>query len=59
MCRAIPAETLWQRLDGARSMSGVFKLVSIAGAALLIVLVILTIISISGGFHHPLSNPPV
>ena len=40
-------------------MSGVFRIVSMAGAALLIVLVILTIISIFGGFEHGLSNPPV
>lgn len=40
-------------------MSGVLRFVSLAGAAVLILLVILTIISLFGGFEHPLSNPPV
>lgn len=39
-------------------MGGIFKIVSLAGAAVLILLVILTIISIFGGFEQPLANPP-
>ena len=39
-------------------MSGLLRFVSLAGAAILIVLVIITIISLFGGMTHPLSNPP-
>ena len=39
-------------------MSNVFRILSMAGAAVLILLVILTIISIFGGFEHGMSNPP-
>jgi hypothetical protein len=39
-------------------MSAVIRFVSLAGAALLILLIILTIISLFGGFEHPLSAPP-
>ena len=39
-------------------MSGVLRFVSLAGAAVLILLIILTIVAIFGGFEHPLSNPP-
>ena len=39
-------------------MSGVLRFVSLAGVALLILLIILTIVSIFGGFEHPLSAPP-
>jgi hypothetical protein len=39
-------------------MSGVLKLVSLAGAAILVLLIVLAIISIFGGFHSSMSNPP-
>jgi hypothetical protein len=39
-------------------MSGVLRFVSLVGAAILIVLIILTIVSLFGGMTHPLSNPP-
>jgi len=39
-------------------MSGVLRFMSIAAAALLIFLLIVTIIAIFGGMTHPLSNPP-
>jgi hypothetical protein len=39
-------------------MSGVLRFVSIAGFALLVLLIILMIISFTGGFEHALSNPP-
>jgi hypothetical protein len=44
--------------DGAAAMSGVLRFVSIAGFALLVLLIILIIISFTGGFEHSLSNPP-
>lgn len=40
-------------------MSGVFKLMSLAGAAILILLIVLTIVAAFGGFEHSYSNPPV
>ncbi len=39
-------------------MSNVFKLVTMAGALTAIVLLIMMIIAITGGFQHGLSNPP-
>jgi amino acid transporter len=39
-------------------MSGVLRFMSLVGAAILIFLVIITIISLFGGMTHPLSNPP-
>lgn len=39
-------------------MGGVLRFMSLVGAAILIVLVIITIISLFGGMTHPLSNPP-
>jgi amino acid transporter len=41
-----------------QQMSGVLRFMSIAGAAVLIFLIIVTIISLFGGMTHPLSNPP-
>ena len=39
-------------------MGGVLRFMSLVGAAILIFLVIITIISLFGGMTHPLSNPP-
>ena len=39
-------------------MGNVIRFVSLAGAAILILLIILTIVSFFGGFEHPLSDPP-
>jgi hypothetical protein len=39
-------------------MSGTLRIVSVVGAVLLAILIILTIYSITGGFEHSLSNPP-
>jgi uncharacterized membrane protein len=40
-------------------MSGVLRLVSMAGFLILTILVILTIVAAFGGFEHNMSNPPV
>jgi hypothetical protein len=39
-------------------MGNVIRFISMAGFAILILLIILTIVSIFGGFEHPLSAPP-
>jgi hypothetical protein len=39
-------------------MGGVLRVISLAGALLLILLIVLTIVSLFGGFEHSLSNPP-
>ena len=39
-------------------MGGVLRFMSMVGFAILVLLVIVTIVSLFGGFEHSLSNPP-